>query len=252
MNTCKLLCVMMACLLLTTVAAWGQADEQTDPAWTGQVTAGWTSSRGNSHTDSASASASTERKTDRDRISAGADYVVSRQTDLSTGQKSTTEDWWRLLGQYDYFFQPKWFAFAKGRYESDRIAELNSRIIAGAGVGYQVIKSDPTNFALEAGLAWKQEDFSNATPTTDDFTLQAGYRFDHQIIDTVQFLHDLTYYPNTDKFSDSYVTTSAEFRASFTKNMFSSAKVILSRDTTPAAGQRNSDIKYIVGLGINF
>lgn len=245
------LILALACSLLLSNAVWAQGQTE-DPKWTGQVSAGWSSSRGNSHTDNLSASASAERRGEDNRISGGADYARSTQTNTTNGQKSTTEDWYRLLGQYDHFFSQKVFGFVNGRYESDKIAQLDYRLLLGAGAGYQLVESERTNVALEGGLAWKQEAYNNATPTSDDATLQLGYKVNHQIVDTVQLLHDLTYYPVIDDFSDYYVTSTGEFRGNFTDNMFSSFKVIYSRDATPAAGRKNSDIKYILGIGWNF
>ena len=94
-------------------------------------------------------------------------------------------------------------------------------------------------------------------PTTERWRpLRSGllnlYKFDHQIVETVKFVHDLTYFPSTDDVSDYYLTTTAELRANFTKSMFGTFKTIFSRDTSPAAGRGNSDVKYILGVGIGF
>ena len=68
----------------------------------------------------------------------------------------------------------------------------------------------------------------------------------------VKFLHDLTYYPALSKFSDYYLTTTAELRASLTKSMFANFKVIFNYDATPAAGRSSTDVKYIFGAGMTF
>lgn len=242
-------------VVVVALGASGQAQddaEPVDPNWTGQVSVGWSSSRGNSQTDNWTAGASAERRGENDRISAGADYARSSQKDTTTGEKSTTENWWRLLGQYDYFFQPKWFAFGNGRYETDKIALLDNRLIVGAGAGYQWVETDRSNVALEGGVAYKHESYSTPADGGDDATLLLGYRVGTKIVETVEFLHDLSYFPVVDDFSDYYVTANLEFRGNFTENMFSNFKVIYSRDATPATGRKNSDIKYILGIGWNF
>ena len=251
-RTTTMRAIVVAVLALSVTGLAQDEASQADPNWTGQISAGWSSSRGNSQTDNLSASASAERRGESDRIITGADYARSSQKDTTTGQKSTTEDWWRLLGQYDYFFMPKWFAFGNGLYETDKIALLDNRVIVGAGAGYQWVETDRSNVALEGGVAYKHESYSTATDGGDDATLQLGYRVGTKIVETVQFLHDLTYFPVVDNFSDYYVTANMEFRGNFTKNMFSNFKIIYSRDATPATGRKNSDIKYILGIGWNF
>ncbi len=251
-RTISLWAIMVAVLALSANSLAQDDAEPVDPNWTGQVSLGWSSSRGNTETDNLSASASAERRGEKDRIIAGADYARSTQEDPTTSQKSTTEDWWRILGQYDYFFLPKWFAFGNGRYETDKIALLDHRLLLGAGAGYQWVETDRSEVALLGGLAWKSEEYSTPGDGGDDATLQLGYMVGHQIVETVQFIHDLTYFPVIDDFSDYYVTATAEFRGNFTENMFSNFKIIYAHDATPATGQKKSDVKFILGVGLNF
>jgi len=65
-------------------------------------------------------------------------------------------------------------------------------------------------------------------------------------------VHDLTYFPSLEQFSDYYLTTTAELRASLTKAMFANFKVIFNYDESPAAGRGSTDVKYILGIGMNF
>lgn len=250
MMNCKKSALTCLGVLLLTSTCFAQGTD--NPQWTGQVSGGWTSTRGNSITDSLSASASAEQRRENDRISLGADYANERQT--VGGIKSTSADWWRAMGKYDYFFSPQWYGFGNTRYESDKIALLDYRLIFGAGLGYQMIENDRTNLSLEVGLAHQTEEFDTTPGTSSDqLTGQAGYKLTYQIIDSVKLIHDLTYYPSLEgSVSDYYLTTSGELRAHFTENMFSSFKAILNRDATPAAGQAQTDTKFIVSLGMTF
>lgn len=250
MNCAKALGVLLVVLMMSQ-PGWGAEDAK--PAWTGQISVGWTSTSGNTSTDNKSLSFSGERRTEKGRLSGGADFARGRQTNPATGTKITTEDWFRSLAKYDHFFSPKWYGFVNGRYETDKIALLDSRTLLGGGAGHQLIDRDETHFSVEAGLASQREKYAT-TPASSksEITGQVGYKFDHQIVETVKFVHDLTYFPSTDDVSDYYLTTTAELRANFTKSMFGTFKTIFSRDTSPAAGRGNSDVKYILGVGIGF
>jgi putative salt-induced outer membrane protein YdiY len=242
-------------LVTLMLAGAGWAQDTIDPNWTGQISGGWTSARGNTSTDSLSLSASAEKRREKDRISLGADYANGRQKVQSTGKTETSEDWWRAVGKYDYFFAPKWYGFLNGRYETDKIALLDYRMLGGAGLGHQFIENERTNFSLEAGLAYQTEVFdvpAGVDDGSDTMTAQAGYKLTHQLRDTIKLLHDLTYYPSLEQFSDYYLTTSGEIRAHFTENMFSSFKAIMSRDASPAAGQGSTDTKFIISIGWTF
>jgi putative salt-induced outer membrane protein YdiY len=222
------------------------------PKWTGSISASVSSMHGNTQAESVTASVSAVRRTEKDRMTVGADYSKSTQTDPDTKDDNVTEDWWRTKAQYDYFFSKKFFGFVNGRYEKDAVADLDRRVVVGGGGGYQWIETDRTNFSTSFGLASLYEKFDNQTDSDSQISLQLGYNLDHRIRENLRFLHDLTYYPSLEKFSDYYLTTTAELRATLTKTMFANFKVIFNYDKSPAIGQGSTDVKYLLGLGINF
>ncbi|HPD47231.1 MAG TPA: DUF481 domain-containing protein [Anaerohalosphaeraceae bacterium] len=222
------------------------------PKWGGSVSVGWTSVHGNTRSESLNASAEASLRREKDRTSLRFDYGRSEQENKSTGEEETTEDWWRARGKYDFFLTEKFYGFLEGRYETDKIAELDRRVIGGVGAGYQWIESDRMNFATEAGIAYLTERFDNETPGNHETSAQAGYHFDIKINERLKFINDLTYYPSFGQFSDYFLTTTAELRAMLNKNMYANFRVLFDYDTSPAAGQGNTDVKYILGVGADF
>ena len=222
------------------------------PKWTGNVSAAVTSTHGNTKTDAISASANLSKRTEKDRTKLSADYARGEQEDPDTGEKKKTEDWWRTKAKYDYFFSKKFYGYLDGRYETDKMAELDRRVIVGAGGGYQWIESENMNFSTEGGLASVYEKYENQTDSSTELSAQLGYNFDKKLAKGLKFIHDLTYYPSLDKFSDYYLTSTGELRAHFTEKMFVNFKVILNYDTTPATGSGTTDTKYMLGLGYSF
>jgi putative salt-induced outer membrane protein YdiY len=222
------------------------------PKWTGNVSAAVTSTHGNTKTEAISASANLSKRTEKDRTKLSADYARGEQEDPDTGEKKKTEDWWRTKAKYDYFFSKKFFGYLDGRYETDKIAELDRRVIVGGGAGYQWIESEEMNFSTEGGLASLYEKYENQTDSTSELSAQLGYNFDKKLAKNLKFIHDLTYYPSLDKFSDYYLTSTGELRAHFTEVMFVNFKVILNYDATPAIGAGSTDTKYLLGLGYSF
>ncbi len=222
------------------------------PKWSGDISAGVTSTHGNTKAETISASANLRKRTEKDRTQVSADYARGRQRDTNTGQMETTEDWWRTKGKYDYFFTKKLYGYVDGRYEKDAIAQLDRRVIAGGGAGYQWIESEDMNFSTETGFASLYEKFDNQTTSNSEVSVQAGYNFDKQLTKKVKFIHDLTWYPSTEKFSDYYLTSTGEIRAHFNDRMFTNFKAIFDYDSTPAIGAGNTDVKYIWGIGWSF
>jgi putative salt-induced outer membrane protein YdiY len=220
--------------------------------WTGNVSGAVGLTTGNTKSNSVSASVSLGRRTERDRTTMDADLAKGGQTDHDTGISRTTEDWWRLRGEYDYFFTKKFFGFGNGRYEKDAIALLNRRVVVGGGAGYQWIEDPKTSFSTNLGLASVFEKYDNQADSNNQLSLQAGYNFSRQLLKNTKFLNDLTYYPSLEKFSDYFLTSTAELRASLTKSMFANFKVIFNYDATPATDRGNTDIKYLLGVGLSF
>ena len=222
------------------------------PKWTGQISAGYTNTTGNTRNEASSVNISAVRRSENDRITLNMDMAKGRQKDRATGIETTTEDWWRSRAKYDYFVSKKWYAYGDGRYEKDTIAKLDRRVLIGGGAGYQVIETARTKLAAEAGVASRYEKFNNIADGQSATSIQLGYNFDRKLTSTLEFLNDASYYPNMQETSDFYLTSTAEVRAHFTKRMFANFKVIFSYDKTPAPDQGDTDVKYMLGLGLSF
>jgi putative salt-induced outer membrane protein YdiY len=222
------------------------------PKWKGTISAGITSTHGNTKTESITGSANLSKRTQKDRTILSADYAKSKQNNKDTGEELTIEDWWRAHAKYDYFFSKKMYGYLDGRYEKDAIAELERRVAVGIGGGYQWIESADMNFSTELGLASLYEKYNNQTDSNSEMSAQLGYHFDKKLRKNLLFINDLTYYPALEKPSNYYLTTTAELRTNLNRAMFMNFKAILDYDSTPAIGAHNTDVKYFLGLGYSF
>ncbi len=220
--------------------------------WKGSATIGSTSVHGNTRSETSQASLSGSLRREKDRTTAGLDYGKAKVQDPDTGDEETTEDWWKARAKYDYFVGETFYGFIEGRYETDKIADLDRRVILGAGAGYQWIESDRINFSTEAGLAHLSERFAGATDSNNEVSAQAAYHFEMKITDRIEFINDFAYSPILSEFSDYFLPTTAELRASLTEKMFTNFRAIFDYDTSPAGGKGRTDVKYILGVGWNF
>ena len=225
--------------------------EKESPRWKGSVSAGITSVHGNAKSETVQGSVSAGLRREKDRTTLGADYGRAKQEDPDTGAETTSEDWWKLRGKYDYFLSKKFYSFLEGRYETDKVADLDRRVIGGVGVGYQWIESEGMNFSTEVGLANLSERFNDGT-SNNEVSAQAGYHFDVKLNDRIDFINDLTYYPSIQQYSDYFLTTTVELRASLVGNMFANFRTIFDYDTSPARGKGSTDVKHILGVGWDF
>jgi len=228
--------------------------------WKGDITAGFSSTHGNTFSESGSLSARATRRSEKDRINVSGSYLVSRTKDSVTKDKRTTEESFTFGGKYDYFWTKKFYSYINGKFKKDHVADLDRRIIAGFGAGYQWVESDKMNFSTDMGISELCEQYTRRNPTTfekettrsDNVSLRFGYHYDWQITDKISFMHNMDYYPSVETYSDYFLTTDAELRLALTSSMYSSFKAILDYDSTPARGVGSTDTKYILGVGWSF
>jgi putative salt-induced outer membrane protein YdiY len=235
--------------------------------WSGSVTLGMTSTHGNTFTESANVSANVTRRTEQDRLRAYSTYLASRTRDDDTNEKVTTEESFTLGGKYDYFLTKKWYTFLNADYKKDHVADLDYRIIAGGGMGYQWIEEDNLKFSTDAGVSELCEKYTKRKSVppalrpprweeeitkSDELSLQLGYALEWIINDKFSFYHNTRYYPSFGDPADYFLTTDAELRAAITKNLFGSLKAIMDYDSTPGEDVGTTDTKYILGVGWKF
>jgi putative salt-induced outer membrane protein YdiY len=151
-----------------------------------RTNAGLTQERGNTDTDSLRIDGDFIARTVKSRYSLGGEL----NTEKADGDK-TVENW-LVYGKYDYFFLPKWFAYASTLFEHDEFADLDLRSTLSAGVGHQFFESDLLNLSAAVGPAYVSEDFIE--DDDDDYSAgQWSINYDQFFFDKiVQLFHRQT------------------------------------------------------------
>ena len=104
--------------------------------WHGSFNVSATATRGNTVGESATILADVSRRWEKDRLTAGTGYFFNQSGD-SKETKQKTVSRFELQAQEDHFWQPKLYTYVNGKYEFDRIMDLEYRARIGAGLGYQ-------------------------------------------------------------------------------------------------------------------
>jgi Protein of unknown function, DUF481 len=160
--------------------------------WTGAITVNALVARGNSESENLGASANAVRRSEIDRITFGAGYYYGRQKNKTTGETNVNN--WFVLGKYDFFLTKHFYLYAAARAERDRIADLDLRLIAGGGLGYQWFETPTFNLNTEAGLAWVYENFTHQ-PSEDHLAARLAYHVDWTPHKVLKLFHNLEYLP---------------------------------------------------------
>lgn len=218
--------------------------------WGGNIRGGAFYSSGNTSKDSYNLGLSLRKETENDRINLGADTIRSREENAA-GDKEVSEDWWKIAGKYDYFVSKKDYIYGNAEYKKDVIAELDRRVILGGGYGRKIFDTSDMKLDTELGIASIYESYENE-PSESDMTMRAAYKFFKRISETLVFNHGLEYYPKFESFSDYYLSTFGELRLDVTSAIFTNYRVIFDYDPTPGSNSGSTDVKHILGVGVDF
>jgi len=222
-------------------------------AWTGSLTAAFTSSHGNTENVASALDAHAENRGDRDRIIADAWYRATRTEDQSTGDTATTENKLGVAGKYDYFFEGKeYYVYANTRAEKDRLAEIDLRFVLGAGGGYQFLETPSDQLRAEGGLGWFYENYGDGTDTVSDPSGRMAASYAHHWNAAHSFFDDVEAYKIFGAHDDYLVRNKGGFRQKLTDSFFAQEWVEYVWDSTPAAGKERVDVIYYVGVGWTF
>ena len=220
--------------------------------WTGSLLGNALITRGNSETENVGVTLAAVRRSENDRITLGAGYYYGRQEDEDTGDKETTIDNWFVLGKYDYFLTKKFYLYGSVRAERDQIADLDLRLVVGAGLGYQWFETPDFNLFTEAGVAWVYEDYEDQD-SENHAAARIAYHVDWKPHKMLTLFHNLEWLPAFyAPFADFNLNTDAGLRAAIIGAFFAEFKVELRYDSTPAEGKNSEDLRFLVGVGWTF
>lgn len=214
--------------------------------WEGRFSTGITGSEGNSDTFNLNFTAFVLRKAERTRTTFDGRYLFEH------GDSDKLQDEWVGDLKHDYFFTVKTYGFGTVRAQRDDIANLNLRLSASPGVGYQWMDRDELSFATEAGPAYLYENFSNGDDSNSEVTARLAYFLNKKLFQRLSLFHDVRYFPAITDPSDFFLTTSAGIRSSITNRLFTEIRATLEHDSTPAEDKKKTDLHYTVGIGYSF
>lgn len=229
-----------------------------DPAeesWHGSVNLSASMARGNTVSESATILADAARRWESNRVTANAGYYFAQSGD-SKDTKQKTASRFEVAGQDDFFLNEKVYLYGNGKYEFDRIMDLEYRLRLGLGLGYQWIEGadfgiGKMSFNQELGFSWVDEKYEHNSE--DDYaTLRYAHHFAWSPagIDNFDVTHNLEYLPDLEDMGDNYLI---DADVGFTYAILPAWQIIgkiewdYSRRTAP--GVKHSDFRYMLGLG---
>lgn len=225
--------------------------------WHGSFNLAFSAIRGNTYENSGSVIANLNRRWEHDRVRFDGGYYLT-ETGKDEKSKEKTTERWEIEAQEDHFWTTAFYSYLNGRVESDKIAELDSRIRLGLGAGYQWLDgynheaTGKWSFNQEAGANWVREDYATGESDSGGF---AALRYAHHLTynpkwnDGVECFHNFEYLPEVDDWEKYLAKADVGFTTKIIGNFDLLAKIEWDYNSKPATGRKKSDYRYIVGLG---
>jgi putative salt-induced outer membrane protein YdiY len=224
--------------------------------WHGSVNLSASAVRGNSVSETVTLFADLNRRWENDRFTASAAYYFAQSGD-SKESKQKTDDRFEAFTQGDHFFTKMVYGYLNGKYEYDRIMNLDYRLRIGAGLGLQWLEGrsfesfGTWSFNQEIGASWVKERYESSF--TDDY---AAFRYAHHLtwvpgwLDGFTFTHNFEYLPDTADWMDNYIIDcDFGFAYAFKANWQLLGKVEWDYKSQVGEGTKHSDLRYTLGLG---
>lgn len=222
--------------------------------WHGSVNVSATANRGNSVGEAASVIADLNRRWEHDRLTAGAQFNYAQSGD-SKETKQKTEQRFEIYAQEDHFWSKCFYSYVNGKYEFDKIMDLDYRVRVGTGLGYQWFEKSPVangalSFNQELGATFVTEKYDDGFD--DDFIT---FRYAHHLIwdpsiENLQFTHNFEYLPDVSEWAENYIIDAdVGFTYAFLPNWQFMGRIEWDYKSQVAEGTKHSDLRYLFGLG---
>jgi hypothetical protein len=214
--------------------------------WSGGGEIGLNGADGNSKLFSLRTGFNAKRKTDTNRLTADFLYTYARQNDRLTQNQA-------LFNARDEVLFPgsPWSLFGSTNIEYDQLKAYDFLIGKYAGVGYEVIQTDVTDWRVRAGAGVVRK-----VGGPDDHwrpELVFGTDFSHKIDDRQSVVFNLDYYPRVDSFTQFRVRARGAYQILLDKASCTTLRLgVQDRfDSDPGPAKRN-DLTYYATLGFMF
>jgi putative salt-induced outer membrane protein YdiY len=215
-----------------------------DVVYKGFVALGGSTQSGNTDRKSFSLSAQMDRITEIDRFSLRFLWNYSEEDEIRTARN--------VFGavKYDYRFSDRIYGYLSLDLLYDEFRDIDLRMVASVGVGWDVVREDHLTLQAEAGVAYVSENFDTA-PDDDHFALRAAGKLVWKISDAFSVRDQVVYLPSMEEnqyiLRNEFAVTSA-LGSGWSLNLSN----VFDFQSDPPAGVDRSDTIWMLSLQYTF
>ncbi|MCZ6852548.1 MAG: DUF481 domain-containing protein [Gammaproteobacteria bacterium] len=182
---------------------------------------------------------------------ARSEHRVSLLISEEQAEGQTTKDQLDLDYEYKRFFSEKWYGSGNAEYFQDPLKDVDSRITAGGGIGYQFWNNSFGALSAELGVNVVVEELDGESE--ENPALRWALRYKRYLWSKRLELfhgHSILVIPDADR--GEVIDSSTGVRLAVNDRIDASLRVDVQHETKPPAGNHKTDVTYSLGMGIRF
>ncbi|MFN2513470.1 MAG: YdiY family protein [Pyrinomonadaceae bacterium] len=216
--------------------------------WSGGADFGVALTKGNSDTLNLALGLALTRATSRDKTSAYAAAIYSR--DSTSGESRTIANAIRGGLRYDRDINRRWFGYGFTDLEHNGLQDLKLRFVLGGGLGYHAIRNERTQLDLMGGLAWNREFFNGVDNDRSSAEAQVGQTLSHQLNSRMSLKEQLFIFPNLSRAGEYRINFDGALVADITRRIGWQLTLSDRYLSDPPGGLKKNDLLLTTGLRI--
>lgn len=224
--------------------------------WSGKVMVGITLRGGNTEQVDASAQIALQRRTPETRLSL---EYLGNFSRLDTEENANNH---RVTTEFDYWLSHRFFVrIPYLEYFRDPLQNIDDRMTAGAGIGYDIIDRPRAEWNVTIGPAYQHNWYTSVEPgqprDADAAALFFGSRLDWELSSKIDLILEYRGQFTRREIGDTTHHGTATLEVELTKRLDLDVSFIWDRISNPAPAAdgtepKPDDFRLILGLGIDF
>ncbi len=178
-------------------------------------------------------------------------HEVDVRVDQASRDGVTSQDRTRANYVYSWFMSDYWFLRAGVGGERDPVRDLDRRISAGGGLGYQFFDDADRRFEVSLSAVGIDEELGDRTSQSLAARWNTDYR-QELLSGDLEFFHRHAVWHYISGRNTTLIQTSTGFRWDVWADIYFNTQFDYDYETDPAEGAENEDIRYMIGLGVEF
>lgn len=214
--------------------------------WHGSGEAGYNGKTGNTVSENIFARLKVNHSTQKTEFKSLVEVENKSESNIRTSERYVLD----LQGNYYFTDQRDYYSFANARGEKDRFADIDLDYTLTVGLGKQLIKTDTTHLAGEAGLGYQDVTYLQAKQNNfNQASFRAKLDFKHAFNDIVSFNQDALYFAGEKQYK---IETNTSLQAALNSRFSVSAGYKYRYTSKPAAGKKKEDGETLISLIYKF